>query len=167
MELVCDGLRVAKLRVSFVLEKNTQLLVYKWLKSLRFLDGYASNISRQVNMEECRLYGMKSHDYHVFMQTLIPLAFRDLLPKGIWDALMKISHFFRDICSSKLDVDHIERLETNIVETICKLEMIFPPLFFYSIEHLPVHLPYEVKVGSPVQYRWMYPFERLDITVAM
>jgi hypothetical protein len=83
MELVCDGLRVAKLRVSFVLEKNTQLLVYKWLKSLRFLDGYASNISRLVNMEECRLYGMKSHDYHVFMQTLIPLAFLDLLPKGI------------------------------------------------------------------------------------
>jgi len=97
MELVCDGLRVAKLRVSFVLEKNTQLLVYKWLKSLRFLDGYASNISRQVNMEECRLYGMKSHDYHVFMQTLIPLAFRDLLPKGIWDALMEISHMLQQV----------------------------------------------------------------------
>jgi len=64
-----------------------------------------------------------------FMQTLIPLAFRDLLPKRIWDAFMEISHFFRDLCSSKLNVDHIERLETNIVETLCKLEMIFPPSF--------------------------------------
>ena len=109
---------------------------------------------------------MKSHDCHVFMQTPIPLAFCDLLPKGLWDALTEISHFFRDICSSKLNVDHIERLEKNIVETICKLEMIFPPSFFDSMEHLPVHLPFEVKVG-PVQYRWMYPFERLDITVAM
>ncbi|KAL9407317.1 hypothetical protein Peur_004289 [Populus x canadensis] len=167
MELVCDGSRVAKPRASFVLEKNAQLLVYKWLKSLRFPDGHASNISRLVNTEECRLYGMKSHDCHVFMQTLIPLAFRDLLPKGIWDALTEISHFFRDICSSKLNVDHIERLEKNILETICKLEMIFPPSFFDSMEHLPVHLPFEVKVGGPVQYRWMYPFERLDITVAM
>ncbi|KAL9390464.1 hypothetical protein Peur_019069 [Populus x canadensis] len=167
MELVCDGSRVAKPKASFVLEKNAQLLVYKWLKSLRFPDGHASNISRLVNTEECRLYGMKSHDCHVFMQTLIPLAFRDLLPKGIWDALTEISHFFRDICSSKLNVDHIERLEKNIVETICKLEMIFPPSFFDSMEHLPVHLPFEVKVGGPVQYRWMYPFERLDITVAM
>jgi hypothetical protein len=167
MELVCDGSRVAKPRASFVLEKNAQLLVYKWLKSLRFPDGHASNISRLVNTEECRLYGMKSHDCHVFMQTLIPLAFRDLLPKGIWDALTEISHFFRDICSSKLNVDHIERLEKNIVETICKLEMIFPPSFFDLMEHLPVHLPFEVKVGGPVQYRWMYPFERLDITVAM
>ena len=101
------------------------------------------------------------------MQTLIPLVFRDLLLKAIWDALTKISHFFRDICSSKLNVDHIERLEMNIVETICKLEIIFPPSFFDSMEHLPVHLPFEVKVGGSVQYRWMYPFERLDITVAM
>jgi len=146
MELVCDGSQVAKPRASFMLEKNAQLLVYKWLKSLRFPDGHASNISRLVNTEECRLYGMKSHDCHVFMQTLIPLAFRDLLPKGIWDALTEISHFFKDICSSKLNVDHIERLEMNIVETICKLEMIFPPSFFDSMEHLPVHLPFEVKL---------------------
>jgi len=83
IELVCDGSRVAKPRASFVIEKNAQLLVYKWLKSLCFSDGHASNISMLVSMEECRLYGMKSHDCHVFMQTLIPLAFRDLLPKGI------------------------------------------------------------------------------------
>jgi len=126
MELVFDGSRVAKPIASFLLEKNAQLLVYNRLNSLCFLDGHVSNISRLVNMEECRLYGMKSHDCHVFMQTLIILAYHDLLPKGIWDAFTKISHFFRDICLSKLKVDHIERLETNIIETICKIEMIFP-----------------------------------------
>jgi hypothetical protein len=167
MELVCDESRITKARASFVLEKNAQLLVYKWLKSLCFPDGYASNISRLVNTEECRLYGMKSHNCHVFMQTLIPLAFHDLLPKGIWDALTEISHFFRDLCSSKLNVDHIEGLETNIVETLCKLEMIFPPSFFDSMEHLLIHLLFDAKVGGSVQYRWMYPFERLDITIAM
>jgi hypothetical protein len=35
------------------------------------------------------------------------------------------------------------------------------------MEYLPIHLSFEAKVGGPVQYRWMYPFERLDITVAM
>jgi hypothetical protein len=83
MQLDWDGSRVTKPRASFVLEKNAQLLFYKWLNNLRFPDGHASNISRLVNMEECRLYGMKSHDCHVFMQTLILLAFRDLLPKEI------------------------------------------------------------------------------------
>jgi len=71
------------------------------------------------------------------------------------------------MCSSKLNVDHIERLQTNIVETLCKLEMIFPLLFFDSMEHLPIYLPFEAKAGGPVHYRWMYLFERLDITVAM
>jgi hypothetical protein len=66
-----------------------------------------------------------------------------------------------------LNVDHIERLETNIVETISKLEMIFSPSFFDSMEYLPIHLPFEVKVRGPIQYRWMYPFKWLDITVAM
>jgi len=32
--------------IKFVLNKNAQLLVYQKLKSLRFLNGYISNISR-------------------------------------------------------------------------------------------------------------------------
>jgi hypothetical protein len=59
----------------------------------------------------------------------------------------------------------MERLETNIVQTICKLEMIFS-LFFNLMEHLLIHLPFEAKVEDLVQYRWMYSFERLGITYA-
>jgi hypothetical protein len=32
----------------------------------------------------------------MFMQTLIPLAYQDLLRKRIWNALAEINHFFRD-----------------------------------------------------------------------
>ena len=32
-----------------------------------------------INLDEGKIYGMKSHDCHVFMQRLIPLAFRDML----------------------------------------------------------------------------------------
>jgi len=28
------------------------------------------------------------------------------------------------------------------------------------MEHLAIHLPYEARVGGPLQFRWMYPFER-------
>jgi hypothetical protein len=45
--------------------------------------------------------------------------------------------------------------------------MIFPPSFFDSMEHLPIHLLFEAKIGGSVQYRWMYPFKQLDITVAI
>jgi hypothetical protein len=45
--------------------------------------------------------------------------------------------------------------------------MIFPPLFFDLMEYLPIHLPFEAKVGGLVQYRCMYPFEMLGITHAL
>lgn len=52
------------------------------------------------------------------------------------------------------------RLQKEIPEILCKLERIFPPSFFDSMEHLPVHLAYEARLAGPVQNRWMYPFER-------
>jgi len=164
IELVYDRSRVAKPKVSFALNKNAQLLVYQCLKSLCFPNGYASNISRLVNMKDDKLFGMKSYDYQVFIQTFIPLAYQDLLSKGIWYALLKINHFFRDICSKKLHTQHIEKLETNIIQKIWNLEMIFPSSFFDLMEHLPTNLLFEVKISGLVRHTWMHPFERLGIT---
>jgi hypothetical protein len=57
--------------------------LYQWLKSLRFSNRYSLNISRLVNLEDDRLYGIKIHKYHMFMQKLIPIAYRDLMLKRI------------------------------------------------------------------------------------
>jgi hypothetical protein len=54
----------------------------------------------------------------------------------------------------------MEKLEQQIPILVCKLEKIFPPGFFNPMQHLLVHLPYEAKVGGPMQYRWMYQIER-------
>ena len=110
-----------------------------------FPDEHTLNISKLMNLENCRLYRMKSHDCHVFIQTLIPLAYRDLLTNGIWNALTEINHFFRDNCSNKLYTKHIEMLEANIVYTIYKLKMIFHSSFFDSKEHLPIYLSLEAQ----------------------
>jgi hypothetical protein len=37
---------------------------------------------------------------------------------------------------------------------------IFPPGWFNLMQHLLVHIPYEAKLGGPVQYMWMYHNER-------
>ncbi|GLU12858.1 hypothetical protein SLE2022_295160 [Rubroshorea leprosula] len=111
-------------------------------------------------MQELRLFGMKSHDCHVFMQRLLPIASRDFLIDEVWGPLTEISNFFRALTSPIIQVSNMEMWEEKIVETICKLEKVFPPAFFDSMEHLAIHLPYEAKVGGPVQFRWMYSFER-------
>jgi hypothetical protein len=54
----------------------------------------------------------------------------------------------------------MEKLEKEILVVICKLEKIFPPGCFNPMQHLLVHIPYEAKVGGPMQYSWMYYIER-------
>lgn len=160
LELFEQNGKTVKPKAQYVLNKDQKLLVLNWLKNLKLPDGYASNIGNSVNIEEAKMQGLKSHDCHVLLDRLIPIALRDLLPDRIWGPLTELSEFFRALTSSSLRVDELEKLEKSIVITLCKLEQIFPPAFFDSMEHLPIHLPYEARVGGPVQYRWMYPFER-------
>ena len=111
-------------------------------------------------MQKLKLFGMKSHDYHVFMQRLIPVAFCELLPQNVWKALTELSMFFKDLTSTIIKNDHVARLEEEIPVILCKLEHIFPSSFFDSVEHFPVQFPHEERLAGPMQYRWMYPFER-------
>lgn len=122
-------------------------------------DGYASNLSRCVAMEHLKLFGMKSHDCHIFMQYLLPVAF-SALPKPIWKLLTELSHFYKDLCSAVIREDHLMQMKQNIPIILSKLQQIFPPSFFDSMEHLLIHLHYKARVCGPVQYRWIYPFEK-------
>jgi hypothetical protein len=54
----------------------------------------------------------------------------------------------------------MQRLEKEIIVLVCKMEKVFPPRWFNSMQHLLVHLPWETRVRGPVQFRWMYSQER-------
>ena len=113
-------------------------------------------------MEDCKISGLKSHDFHVLMQQLLPVALRGLLPKGPRNAIFRLCVFFNDLCQRVLDQ---EKLEEDIVEIVCMFERFFLPTFFDIMVHLPMHLGREARLCGPVQYRWMYPFERLSIYI--
>ncbi|KAK4400294.1 hypothetical protein Sango_1135500 [Sesamum angolense] len=61
----------------------------------------------EMRPNELRLHSMKSHDCHVFMQKLIPIAFCKMLPESVWSALTKASLLFQIRCSMTLDVNKI------------------------------------------------------------
>jgi hypothetical protein len=150
-----------KPKAPYALALTEKRQVMTWLKNtIKFPVGYASNLSRCVNLTNWTLTALKSHDFHVFLERLLPAAFRDFVPESIWELLCDISNFFRVICSKELDKSRVEQLEKGIVVTICKLEKHFPPGFFDSMEHLVIHVAYEAKIGGPVGPRWMYACER-------
>ncbi|KAK6786208.1 hypothetical protein RDI58_014733 [Solanum bulbocastanum] len=146
-----------KASYSFTMEQKRKIC--EWVKNLKMPDGYASNLGKRADIERGILHGMKSHDCHVFMEQLLSIAFCGL-PENIWKPMAEISLFFKDLCSSTLRVENLVWMAKNIVVITNKLEKILPPGFFDVMEHLPIHLVHEALLGGPVQYRWMYPFER-------
>ncbi|KAL0373234.1 UNVERIFIED_CONTAM: hypothetical protein Scaly_1005000 [Sesamum calycinum] len=118
----------------YTLGKEQKRRVCEWIRGLKFPDGYASNLTRCVDMTELQMHDMKSHNYHVFMQKWIPIAFRKMLPKHVWK-LTKGSLLFQSICSTTLDVHKLHELENSVAVIMCNLEKIFSPAFFDSIQY--------------------------------
>ena len=149
----------------YKLEKDDKKLLCKFLHEVKLPDGYASNIRRCVDENRCQLSGLKTHDYHIIFQKLLPLVLRNILPQEVVVPLIDLSRFFSSLCSKELDEKELANMSASIRETLCRLEMIFPPTFFDIMVHLPVHLAEEASLGGPVCYRWMYPVERYLRTV--
>ncbi|KAL0462434.1 UNVERIFIED_CONTAM: hypothetical protein Slati_0131000 [Sesamum latifolium] len=95
----------------YTLTREQKRRICQWITRLKFPDGYASNLARCVDMKELRSHGMKNHDCHVFMQKLIPIAFREMLPKSV---------FFRGLKMKVKNKAHVEALivEAYLVEEI-------------------------------------------------
>lgn len=144
----------------FILSTKEKDVFFKLLKSIKVPDGYAANIAKCVHLKDRKIFGLKSHDSHILMQQLLPLALRSVLPKNVSLVLMELSSFFRELCAKSIRGKQLQQLEARIALTLCNLERIFPPSFFDIMVHLTVHLAYEARIAGPVHYRWMYPIER-------
>ncbi|XP_050222148.1 uncharacterized protein LOC126672242 [Mercurialis annua] len=134
----------------YALDRDSKKILLEWIQKLKFPDGYVSNLSRCIDLNSLKMMGMKSLDCHVFMQRLLPIALRELLPPEVWEPLTELSINFRELTATSLKKADLERLDLDIPKILCKLEHIFPPSFFNSMEHLPVHLPYLRKLKNKV-----------------
>jgi hypothetical protein len=143
----------------FCLQVQNRKEVMRWMKRLKFSDGYALGVKQCVNVTANKIHGLKSHDYHIIMERLLLVMLREYIDDDIWEALAELSYFYRQLCAKAIKKDMIEKLEKEIPVLICKLEKIFLPGWFNPMQHLLVQIPYEAKVGGPVQYSWMYHIE--------
>ena len=57
-------------------------------------DGYFSNFANCINMKSAKFQSMKSHDCRVFLQMLMPIAFR-VVPDDVLEPLVELSEFFK------------------------------------------------------------------------
>ncbi|KAK5776571.1 hypothetical protein PVK06_044531 [Gossypium arboreum] len=57
----------------FAMSKEEKEVFCMVLKDIKVSDMYASNMSRCVSLKDRRLYSLKSHDYRILMQDLLPV----------------------------------------------------------------------------------------------
>ena len=152
---VCDSMIRTLLNIEGKTKDNLDegIEFCKLLKSVKVLYDYSSNISRCVQLNERKIYGLKSHDYHVLMHQLLPLSIHGVLHKNVSGGIIELCNFFKQLYSKVLSTNQLQRLKNDIIITLCKLERLFPPSFFDIMMHLPMHLENEAKIVGPVQYR--------------
>lgn len=96
----------------------------------------------------------------MLMQHLLLVVIRGILPKHVRVVITKLCIFFNAICNKVIDPMTLNKLQADIVVTLCEFEMYFTPPLFDIMVYLVVHLVREIKICGPIYLRQMYPFER-------
>ena len=146
------------IRAPWVWKKHELKAVMEVISTIKTPTNFVSNLSKRV--KDNKLSGMKSHDYHILLQYILPIAIRGTLTPGLRDSVYRLASFFRWLCSKSIAVVDINPMKAESVEIMCGFEMEMPPTFFDIMPHLVVHLAEEVELAGPVHARWLYFLER-------
>jgi hypothetical protein len=85
--------RGSKPHAPFCSKPKEKKEVMSWMQDLKFPDGYAVGFRRAVNMETGKINGLKSLDYHIFMERLMPVMFCGYLNDDVWITLAELRLF--------------------------------------------------------------------------
>jgi len=75
---------------------------------VKILSRYSSSFGKHIKAK--KIGSLKSHDYHILMQQLMPLALRGLLKPRPCLAVMRMCKIFRRICTKVYNLAEFESL---------------------------------------------------------
>src|SRR3954463_4219204 len=145
---------------SYALTKEEKEIFFECLLSMKVPFGFSSNIKGIINMAEKKFQNLKSHDCHVIMTQLLPVALRGLLLENVRLAIVKLCAFLNAISQKVIDPEIIQGLRSDVTQCLVSFELVFPPSFFNIMTHVLVRLVDEIVILGPEFLHNMFPFER-------
>src|SRR4051812_29322260 len=139
-------------QASYALTKAEKEIFFECLLSIKVPSGFSSNIKGIINMTEKKFQNLKSHDGHVIMTQLLPVALRGLLPENVRLAIVNLCAFLNAISQKVINPESLPRLQNDLVQCLVSFELVFPPSFFNIMTHVLVHLVDEIAILGPVFY---------------
>src|ERR1041385_5265620 len=147
-------------QASYALTKAEKEIFFECLLSIKVPSGFSLNIKGIINMTEKKFQNLKSHDCHVIMTQLLPVALMGLLPENVRLAIVKLCAFLNAISQKVINAESLPRLQNDLVQCLVSFELVFPTSFFNIMTHVLVHLVDEIAILAPVFLHNMFPFER-------
>ena len=84
--------------------------MFECLASIKVPSRFSSNIKGIINVLEKKFCNLKSHDCHVLMMQLLPLALRRILPPNVCLATVKLCAFLNAISHKAIDPTDLAKL---------------------------------------------------------
>jgi hypothetical protein len=101
--------------VSYTLSNEEKESMFECLSSIKVSSGFSSNIKRIINMPEKKFVNLKSHDRHVIMTQMIPVALRGILPPHLRLATLKLCAFLSAISQKAINPLDLAILQNDVV----------------------------------------------------
>jgi hypothetical protein len=138
-------------------EKKT---FYQCLRGVRVPTDFSSNISKLVSMNDLSMYDYNSHDCHVMLMVFLAIAIRAIKPVHVKVIITRLCYFFNIVSQKVIGRKELDDLRAYMNETMCMLEMCFPPSFFDMQQHLMIYLVDQIHTLGPLYLHSMFPHER-------
>jgi hypothetical protein len=91
-------------------------------------------------MNDLFRFGYNSHDCHVMMMIFLTIAIRAIKLVHMKVLITHLYYFFNTISQKVIGRKELDDLRAYMIETMCILEMCFPPSFLDMQQHLMIHL---------------------------
>ena len=93
----------------YVLNKDEQKKFLEQLDGISLPTGYCGPMKKHIIKN--RIGHMKSHDFHIFFQFILPVCLRHFLNSGPRQAIICLARLFTMICKKVINVVELERLQ--------------------------------------------------------
>lgn len=117
--------------VVFNLTNDEKTILCKVFHDLKVHDGDGSNIIKNLKLKEMKFTSLKSYDCHMIMQQLLSIVLHQSTKPKVTSILIDMCNYFNDIYSKTINVEHVEKLEKEIIITLCNGKT-FSTKFFYN-----------------------------------
>jgi hypothetical protein len=114
---------------SYTLAAGKKKTFCQCLRGVRVPMDFSSNISKLVSIKDLSMYVYNSHDCHVMMMVFLAIAIWAIKPVHVKVIITCLCCFFNTVSQKVIGRKELDDLRAYMIETMCMLEMCFPPIF--------------------------------------